>query len=122
MTTRQLAGLLNPFEIRPQTVRIGDSTAKGYKLDDLQDAFERYLPSPTASFSSVTPSQPFDGKGFSAISIRHTTDHVTDTRSGEKPRPASIVTDVTDRNGGKGQSETLEAEVPDLFSDEGVTV
>ena len=121
MTTRQLAGLLNPFDIHPQTIRIGDGTAKGYKGEDLQDAFERYLP-PTAPFSSVTPSQPFDGKGFSAISIRHTTDHVTDTRSGEKPRPASIVTDVTDRNGGKGQSETLEAEVPNLFSDEEVTV
>jgi putative DNA primase/helicase len=44
MTDRQVAALLALFDIRSETVRIGDKTPKGYKLEQFADAFERYLP------------------------------------------------------------------------------
>ena len=53
LTARQLAKLLQAFGVRPRTVRIDDETAKGYRLEELTDSFNRYLPpSP-----SVTPTQ-----------------------------------------------------------------
>ncbi len=51
-----LARLLAPYGIRPQTIRTGTQTAKGYCRDQFNEAFNRYLsngPRPT-----VTPSQP----------------------------------------------------------------
>jgi len=41
---RQLSDMLRPFGIRPASVRDGQTTFKGYKLEDFQDAFARYLP------------------------------------------------------------------------------
>jgi hypothetical protein len=43
-TAHQLARLLRPFSIEPGTVRIGKMTGKGYKVEQFQDAWERYLP------------------------------------------------------------------------------
>ena len=44
ITQRQLADLLRPFGIIPGTIRTsGDRTAKGYRLDQFEDAFDRYL-------------------------------------------------------------------------------
>jgi hypothetical protein len=43
--------MLRPFGIIPGTVRVGDVTAKGYKLESFEDAFSRYLP-PEAVTSS----------------------------------------------------------------------
>ena len=60
ITTRQLAKLLEPFKIRPATIRLsitGKPTAKGYTLADFADAFARYIPE-IPPFRSVTPSQP----------------------------------------------------------------
>lgn len=44
ITPRQVAKLLRPFSIVPNTIRADDSTAKGYKHEDFADAFRRYLP------------------------------------------------------------------------------
>jgi putative DNA primase/helicase len=43
MTATQLARLLKPYGIGPQTVRFGAQLAKGYLLIDFDDAFRRYL-------------------------------------------------------------------------------
>jgi hypothetical protein len=43
ITKNQLAHLLTPFAVVPGTIRIGDSTAKGYQLAHFREAFERYL-------------------------------------------------------------------------------
>lgn len=53
ISAANLARMLRPFGIVPGTVRIGDHTQKGYKLEAFDDAFSRYLPSEV-----VTPSQP----------------------------------------------------------------
>ncbi len=39
-----LAAMLRPFGIRPHTIRIGQSTPKGYEFKDFDDAFARYVP------------------------------------------------------------------------------
>src|SRR5262249_3091491 len=43
LTQRQLARLLRPFGVQPRKIRLGEETAQGYLLEDLQDTFERYL-------------------------------------------------------------------------------
>jgi hypothetical protein len=43
---RRLARLLKPYGIKPKSIRMGDGTPKGYALEDLHDAFARYLPEP----------------------------------------------------------------------------
>jgi putative DNA primase/helicase len=54
ITPNQISRLLKPFGISPKTLRlVGDDRAKGYALEDCQDAFERYLPvSPEAEEGS----------------------------------------------------------------------
>lgn len=58
LDARGLARRLRPYDVKPKNVRIGDVVAKGYALEDLHDAFERYLPalegSPRSPESSVT--------------------------------------------------------------------
>ena len=44
ITQRQLASMLEPFGVRPVGLRIGNSTPKGYRNKDCDDAFSRYLP------------------------------------------------------------------------------
>ncbi len=44
LTVRQLAKLLGPLGIVPTTIRIGDTTPKGYMRAAFDDAFARYLP------------------------------------------------------------------------------
>ena len=43
---RRLAILLKPYGVRPKKIRISDdSTTRGYKREDLEDPWQRYLPS-----------------------------------------------------------------------------
>jgi hypothetical protein len=41
---RDLSKLLRRFSIKPGTVRLTDRTVKGYKREDLEEAWSRYLP------------------------------------------------------------------------------
>jgi hypothetical protein len=50
---RRLAQLLKPFGIRSRDVRTNGSK-KGYKLEDFQDAWERFLPPSRPSATSAT--------------------------------------------------------------------
>jgi hypothetical protein len=42
LTANALARLLDPFEIRPQVIRIGTQTPRGYERAQFDDAMERY--------------------------------------------------------------------------------
>ena len=53
MTRRQLADLLRPFGVRPDSVRISNRTPKGYMREWFEEAFTRYLSDPPAQ--SATP-------------------------------------------------------------------
>ena len=44
LDSRGLSHRLGQYAIKPTTVRIGDSTPKGYRRTDLHDAWSRYLP------------------------------------------------------------------------------
>lgn len=43
ITEPQLAKELRKFKIKPGTVRIGETTSKGYKCEQFQEAWDRYL-------------------------------------------------------------------------------
>lgn len=52
---RKLARMLTPYGVKSQTIRIGNGTAKGYRSEDLWDAWQRYLPlSSPEGVTSVT--------------------------------------------------------------------
>jgi hypothetical protein len=116
ITTHGVAKLLSHFDIRPRTVRSDDgTTAKGYRLDQLEEAFTRYLP--VTNRHTVTNQQPC---GFAATPE---TSHVTDEKS---PDPAWIngCDGVTVSNAGEGDTGDEEAflrKVAELV-DEGVLV
>jgi len=42
ITARDIADMLRPYKIRSKTVRIGDSTPRGYEREAFRDAWERY--------------------------------------------------------------------------------
>ncbi len=44
LDARGLARKLKPFDIKPRTVRVGGVTSKGYRVEQLEDAWRRYLP------------------------------------------------------------------------------
>lgn len=44
LTPRGLASILREYGVSPTTVRNGDDVQKGYKADDLETAWDRYLP------------------------------------------------------------------------------
>jgi putative DNA primase/helicase len=73
ITPRQIAKLLEPFGVSPGTIRTTAGTAKGYKLDDFNDAFVRYVTS-----NSVTPSQVKENKKLQAQAAVATATAVTD--------------------------------------------
>jgi hypothetical protein len=67
LTQKQLGGLLKPFGIISESIRIGDRTGKGYKRASFEEAWERYLP------GQNTPLSPF---GPSETSQRHNADEI----------------------------------------------
>ena len=106
ISQRQVAGLLKGYGIRSRSVRDGDDTAKGYRLDQFTEAFARYLPPAGRETPprSVTPSQPNDTKGLAGIFSVTTDRAVTDK---DRPNPLNAntcagVTDETPFGGGGG--------------------
>jgi hypothetical protein len=101
LTAPSLAKLLHRYGIKPRSVRIGDETAKGYKLEAFRDAFQRYLEAPSTLIdpvSNVTTSQPASLNGSGALSSRHTTPLVTAPKEGLNPHEKPDVTGVTAEN------------------------
>ena len=79
ITVRQLARLLNPFGIRPKTIRIEDATPKGYERDSFTDAFSRYLP----PNPSATAQQTSDDTRFGYSQTATDQPNVADEESAE---------------------------------------
>jgi hypothetical protein len=56
---RWLARRLKPYGVRPAKVRIGETTAQGYRVEDFHDTWSRYVPtSPETSGTSGTGGTP----------------------------------------------------------------
>lgn len=64
IAARQLSSRLKEFGAKPAPIRFGYGVAKGYQLDQLNDAFGRYLSADTPSVS-VTRLQASNGAGCS---------------------------------------------------------
>lgn len=61
LNARKLSRMLHPYGVKPQTIRIDGGTAKGYRSEDLWDAWQRYLPvSSPDCVTSVTGGTPDD--------------------------------------------------------------
>jgi hypothetical protein len=65
LDARGLSQRLRPYDIKPTTIRTGTGTPKGYRREDMHDAWVRYLgPSPhepATSATSATPPPDNDG-------------------------------------------------------------
>jgi hypothetical protein len=89
ISTHGIAKLLTHYDVKPRTVRFDDeTTAKGYRREQFEEAWSRYLPAPNRH--TVTTRM---GSGFEADSEPS---RVTD---GKSPDPAwtKECDDVTDR-------------------------
>jgi hypothetical protein len=53
LDARGLARRLRRFEVRPKTIRIGDTTPRGYERGDFVDAWNRYLPTPVSDLQET---------------------------------------------------------------------
>lgn len=73
-TARDLARLVKVYGVQSKTVRIIDTTKKGYSRDDLIPLWERYVGTPESASHPSHPSQP---KPDTARDVTHVT-HVTD--------------------------------------------
>jgi hypothetical protein len=85
---RKLALRLRPYGIRPHAVRVKDRTPRGYRREDFQDAWERFLggsrPGATSATSATRQSQSqADVAGVAGVA---------DRRDG---RPANVCDDCT---------------------------
>lgn len=100
VSPRQIAKLLEEYQIKPKTIRFGHpDTAKGYELDQFQDAFSRYIhTNPENSVSTVTTSQPNNNEGLSVTD--KPTQNLSVTQSATlEPASTSHCDGVTDRAG-----------------------
>lgn len=79
--SRRLAKLLRPFGINSKVVRSDGRVSRGYKREDFEDAWARFLPSSSsvASVTSVTPIL-HDQRDVTDVAS------VTDTRDGARSR------------------------------------
>jgi hypothetical protein len=99
VTARSLARMLKPYGIRTnRTVRFDHgTTAKGFHVEQFNDAFIRYLAS--ESVTSVTTAQPSQKP---AISIGNNDQACDRSEEAANPHQQRDVTDVTDRSAGTG--------------------
>ena len=62
LDARGLSRLLRPYAVRPRTIRLDGETMKGYRRDQFDEAFARYLPpTPQSPSQASQPSQPAPG-------------------------------------------------------------
>lgn len=93
ITPRQLARLLNGFDVLPKTIRAEVGRAKGYEISQFRDAFSRY--GPFTPPQSVTTGQPAPSADLRGNSIRDEKSHVTDENVPQTAsnKPCHAVTD-----------------------------
>lgn len=106
LTVRQLARLLQPFNVKPRHLRICETTGRGYWLDDFRDVFERYLASPARNNRNSSMESTLCEESRSVTATRP----VTDPQERPEPEPQRDVTDVTDRtpDGQQARREVIE--------------
>lgn len=105
LSQTQLARLLSTFGISSHTVRISDSTLKGYERKDFADAWARYLPDEKNSDTPIfgDPNRhnatTVEGVGRNGDFQSATEDSCGGSKNGTSPYSESGCGVVTDRNG-----------------------
>lgn len=103
LSATQLANLLRPYAVSPNTIRSHEAVAKGYTRASFEDAFARYLPQ-----QSVTPLQPAENLNFSGIPA--VTDEAPVTAPiGRKLAESTRCNGVTARTANAGPEEAVVA-------------
>lgn len=86
LDARSLARRLAKYGLGPRTIRQGSATFKGYRREDFEDSWARYLPSrpsPDSAVTSVTPSH--DGPDCDAVT------DVTDLQDDMREAPTTCL-------------------------------
>ena len=103
ISARFLADKLRPFQIRSKTIRVGDSTPKGYERAAFLDPWDQYLPATSATGATshtrqgvladsgnATLRNPAATPTAVAVPLRHVADH----GNGATTDAARVVADV----------------------------
>jgi putative DNA primase/helicase len=98
ITPHRLARMLGEYGITPKQIRLGDRTMKGYRRDDLNDAFRHYTSCETETSKQGTTSADSEGK-----SNRNMTNDVSLSKSPETPH---LTCDVSLFRFENGESQT----------------
>uniref|UniRef100_A0A809E4K4 DNA primase n=1 Tax=Ralstonia solanacearum TaxID=305 RepID=A0A809E4K4_RALSL len=107
MTPRQLGKKLREYGIESQPVKIAYETSKGYKVEQFEDAFARYLSlSPATPLPSVTQLQPNASAGLQVTDarLRNQSEKHSVTR---KPNSHAGCNRVTEKKGATEEEEGL---------------
>jgi hypothetical protein len=115
---RRLAKLLKPYDVKPRTVRPKgwdkDKTARGYMREWFNDAFARYLPSPSPTDTTNTTAQLSEKP---ADPIRHNNPSRVGSENSANQHgydDVSAVSDGTPGGGGESQLELGEDAAPGI--------
>jgi hypothetical protein len=84
---------------------MGDSTLKGYRKGDLEDAWLRYIPAQDPRIESKHPKHRLNHAENRESSTRNTGGDVSGSESPENPRHIRDVSDVSGCGGGSGDGE-----------------
>lgn len=96
LTAHGLAGLLRRYEIRSRSVRLADgSTPKGYRREQFEDAWNRYLPENRGSSRHNATTGMATGIAANLDPPQDCV--VADRESGANPHGYGVVADVADR-------------------------
>ena len=97
LDARRLAKYLGEYGVKSTTIRTDiNSTPKGYRVEELLDAWIRYLPTPEISATAATAQQVNDNAGFSVADKSDVADtSATSVRQTPHSNPDSV-RDVAD--------------------------
>jgi len=109
LTSRALSKLLTPYGLSSRTVRLDDgSTPKGYKREQFDDAWKRYLPATGASIRHNATTR--IGSGIATRTDPPQDRVVADSEEAENPHGERDVADVADRGAGDGAERPITAD------------
>ena len=112
LNERGLAVRLRQYGVQSRNVRTGEVIRKGYTREDLYDAWERYLASPSSgtSATSATGATKPDFQGSSVADVADNGVNVADdqdAKSADEACPVADVADVADVGEGRGDEEVF---------------
>jgi hypothetical protein len=110
ISKNQIARILKDFKIYPETIRIGERTAKGYHLHQFAEVFARYLDQQGGN----EPSQRNNADAMGTSELFQTVTEKTDVTDGkcEKPAPNGQCYGVTVQIPPLGPNSDIDASYP----------